>query len=84
MKKVQNYFSYLKTSVLSTEELFELFRLHTEGKNISPYRFDDSEQAKDLSDNQKAAAQELLKLGNQVAVLSRKGITVALIGYVEQ
>lgn len=25
MKKVQNYFSYLKTSVLSTEELFELF-----------------------------------------------------------
>ena len=81
MKKVQNYFSYLKTSVLSTEELFEL---HTEGKDISPYRFDDLEQAKDLSDNQKAAAQELLKLGNQVAVLSRKGITVALIGYVEQ
>lgn len=81
MKKVQNYFSYLKTSVLSTEELF---RLHTEGKDISPYRFDDLEQAKDLSDDQKAAAQELLKLGNQVAVLSRKGITVALIGYVEQ
>ena len=84
MKKVQNYFSYLKTSVLSTEELFELFRLYDEGKDISPYRFDDSEQAKDLNDNQKAAAQELLKLGNQVAVLSRKGIVVALIGYVEQ
>lgn len=46
MKKVQNYFSYLKTSVLSTEELFELFRLHTEGKDISPYRFDDLEQEK--------------------------------------
>ena len=84
MKKLQNYFSYLKTSVLSTEELFELFRLHTEGKDITPYRFDALEQVETLSDAQKAAAQELLKLGNQVAVLSRKGIVVALIGYVEQ
>ena len=84
MKKIQNYFSYLKTSVLSTEELFELFQLYDEGKDIAPYRFDALEQAENLSDDQKAAAQELLRLGNQVAVLSRNEIAAAVVGYVEQ
>ena len=40
MKKIQNFFSYAKVSELPTNQIFELFDLSNNGKDVSPYKID--------------------------------------------
>lgn len=81
MKKIQNYFSYLRSSELSTEQLFELFYKHNNGEAVVPYTFNDSLDDISLTSDQFNAYKRLLQLGNSVTFLSKDGIVLALIGY---
>ena len=84
MKKVQNFFSYARVSELPTIRIFELFDLNDSGKDVAPYKIDYSFSKDILSKCQLGAYEELLKLNNEVALLSNNGKVVALIGYVVQ
>lgn len=84
MKKIQNFFSYARASELPTSRIFELFDLNDSGKDIAPYKIDYSFSKDILSECELGAYKELLKLNDEVALLSKDGKVVALIGYVVQ
>ena len=84
MKKIQNFFSYARVSELPTSRIFELFDLNDNGEDVTPYKIDYSFSKGILSEYELGAYEELLKLNNEVALLSQNGKVVALIGYVMQ
>lgn len=84
MKKIQNFFSYAKASKLPTSQIFEVFNLSNNGKDVAPYKIDYSFSKDILNECELGAYEELLKLNNEVALLSIGGKVVALIGYVVQ
>ena len=84
MKKIQNFFSYAKASELPTSQIFELFDSDNSGKDVTPYKIDYSFSKDILSECELGAYEELRKLNNEVALLSKDGKVVALIGYVVQ
>lgn len=84
MKKIQNFFSYAKASELPTSSIFELFDSSNNGKDVAPYKIDYSFRKDRLSECELGAYEELLELNNEVALLSKNGKVVALIGYTGQ
>lgn len=84
MKKIQNFFSYAKASELPTSQIFELFDLSNNGKDVFPYKIDYSFRKDRLSECELDAYEELLKLNDEVALLSKDGKVIALIGYIVQ
>ena len=84
MKKIQNFFSYAKGSELPTSQIFELFDLNDGGKDVAPYKIDYSFSKDILNECELGAYEELLKLNNEVALLSKDGKGIVLIGYVVQ
>lgn len=84
MKKIQNFFSYAKVSELPTNQIFELFDLSNNGKDVSPYKIDYAANKDILDECQLGAYESLIELNNEVALLYDNGKIVALIGYVVQ
>ena len=82
MRKIQNFFSYFRASELSTNQIFELFDSSNKGKDISPYKIEYSFNKDILSECELEAYEELLRLDNKVALLSKNGKVAALIGYI--
>lgn len=69
---------------MPTNQIYELFDLSNKGKDISPYKIDYSFNKDALDERGAGAYERLLELNNEVAVLSKNGKVVALIGYVIQ
>ena len=84
MKKIQIFFSYAKVSELPTNQIFELFDLSNNGKDVSPYKIDYAVNKDILDECQLGAYESLIELNNEVALLYDNGKIVALIGYVVQ
>lgn len=84
MKKIQNFFSYVKASELPTSQIFELFDSSNNGKDVSPYKIDYSVSKDILDECQLGAYESLIELNNKVALLYDNGKIVALIGFVVQ
>ena len=82
MRKIQNLFSYLRASELPTKQIFELFDSSNKGEDIAPYKIDYSFSKDILGECELGAYEELLKLDNEVALLSKNGKVIALIGYI--
>ena len=82
MRKIQNFFSYFRASELSTNQIFELVDSSNKGKDISPYKIEYSFNKDILSECELEAYEELLRLDNKVALLSKNGKVAALIGYI--
>lgn len=82
MRKIQNFFSYFRASELPTNQIFELFDSSSKRKDISPYKIEYSFNKDILSECELEAYEELLRLDNKVALLSKNGKVAALIGYI--
>lgn len=78
MKKIQNFFSYAKVSELPTNQIFELFDLSNNGKDVSPYKIDYAVNKDILDECQLGAYESLIELNNEVALLYDNGKIVAL------
>lgn len=71
-------------SELPTNQIFELFDLSNNGKDVSPYKIDYAVNKDILDECQLGAYESLIELNNEVALLYDNGKIVALIGYVVQ
>ena len=74
MKKIQNFFSYAKVSELPTNQIFELFDLSNNGKDVSPYKIDYAVNKDILDECQLGAYESLIELNNEVALLYDNGL----------
>lgn len=69
---------------MPTNQIFELFDLSNNGKDVSPYKIDYAVNKDILDECQLGAYESLIELNNEVALLYDNGKIVALIGYVVQ